>query len=107
MNQPVGVQFQPADLSYWNSIFSLSDCVQGLFKVGFDIINMFYADRQAQQTGFYPSQNLFFQRKLFMGGGTGVNDQRFGISDIGQMAYQLYRFNQFVGSFFSSLNLEC
>lgn len=45
MNQPVGVQFQPADLSYWNSIFSLSDCVQGLFKVGFDIINMFYADR--------------------------------------------------------------
>ena len=66
-------------------VLMLGTSYQGLINVPQNIIQGFQAHTQSNQVGWHTCCNLLLFVQLPMGGGSGVNHQGFGVTDIGQM----------------------
>ena len=78
----------------------------GIVEVGENVAHVFDTDRQPHQLGSDPSVALLLDRKLGMGGGGGVDDQRFGVADVGQQREQLQRIDQLLACLVAALDAE-
>lgn len=59
--------------------------MEGLFKISFNITDMFNAQRNAQHARRYTRFLLFFLAQLLMSGSSRMDDQRFGIAYISEV----------------------
>ena len=76
--------------------FGLMRCVgQRLIQIPQDVIQGFQAHRQPNHVRPDARRDLLFFRHLAMRGGGRVNDQGFGVADIGQMAQKLHPLDKF------------
>ena len=73
------------------------DLAEGNLEIFDDIIDMFDAYRNTNQVGFYTAGSLFLFTQLLMGSRGRVNDQRFGITNIGQVTGNFYVFDKSAG----------
>ena len=63
--------------------------LDGLIEIGKDIANILDAHGEAHQFRSDAGGGLLLCGKLLVGGGSGVNDQRFGVADVGQQREKL------------------
>src|SRR5690606_32912797 len=83
----------PAD-SVCSSAGALRDTLahrrpERLVQIGDDVVHVLNADGQANQVGAHARGPLFFLGQLLVGRARGVNDQRFGVTHVGQKRKQL------------------
>ena len=62
------------------------DC---LVQIGKDVANVLDADGEAHQFGSYAGLSLLRHAELLVRGGGGMDDQRLGVADVGQMREEL------------------
>ena len=79
----------------------------GLVEIGEDVADVLDADREADEFRGDPGGELFFDGELLVGRRGGVNDQRFGVADVGQQREELEGVDQFLAGFVAAFNSEC
>ena len=75
-------------------------------EVGENVAHVLNANRQAYQLGGNPGIALLLNAKLRMGGGCGVDDQRFSVTDIRQQREQLEGVDELLARLESALDAE-
>ncbi|MMZ62720.1 hypothetical protein D1872_249390 [compost metagenome] len=80
--------------------------VDRLLQIIQDVVDRLCTYRQANQAWCYTGSFLCFCSKLLMCRAGRMNNQRFGIADIGKMGEQLHVFDQFTTGFDSTLDLK-
>ncbi|KAB8760612.1 hypothetical protein FH972_026604 [Carpinus fangiana] len=63
--------------------------LEALLKVGDDVVNVLYADADADQVGGDAGVGLLLVGQLLVGGGPGVDGQTLGVADVGQVGDEL------------------
>ena len=59
---------------------------QGLVEIGLDVLDVFNSDRHTDVLRGDAGLELFLFGELGVGGGRGMDDQRLGVADVGQVA---------------------
>ncbi len=79
---------------------------QRLVEVGEDVIDVFDADREADEFGGDSGGALLFLVELGMSGGGRVDRQRFGIADVGEVFEKFEGIDEFRAGFGPTLDAE-
>ena len=77
-----------------------------IVEVGENVANVFDTDRKPYQLGGDAGVALLLDRELRMGGGSGVDDQRFRVANVGQQGEQLERIDQLLARLVAALDAE-
>ena len=80
--------------------------MQRLVDIGNNILHILDADRKPDEIGGDAGGNLLLLAQLLVGRGSRMNDQRFGIADIGQMRKQLHVVDELLARLDSPLDAE-
>jgi len=64
-------------------------CFDGLVEIGEDVADVFDADAEANEFGSDAGGGLLRGLELLVGGGGGMNHQRFSIADVGDEGEEL------------------
>ena len=84
----------------------LFDCVEPVLQVGNDIVNMFGTDGQTDGIGFYSLVSQFFLCQLAVGRGSGMDNEAFDVSYIGQQGEYLQVVDELVSLLHAALDLK-
>ena len=77
-----------------------SDTLQRLLQIFNDVLNGFGADGEADEIGGDAGGGLFFGGELLVSGAVGVNDQRFAVAHVGEVAEEFHAVDQLDAVFF-------
>jgi hypothetical protein len=80
--------------------------LQRLVDIGNDIVHVLDADGKANEVGRHSTGDLLLLAQLLVGRGSRMNDQRLGVTDIGQVGQQLDVVDKLLPRFDPSLDAE-
>ena len=89
-----------------HQVLARSGFGQGLIDVGDDVVDVFQAYRDADEFRGNAGGKLGLRTHLTMAGGGGVQDQGFGVADIGQVAGELDGVDEFFAGGQTAFNAE-
>ena len=81
-------------------------CLERLVDVGNNVLHLLDAYGEADEIGGDPCRNLLLRRQLLVGRGSGMNDQRLGVTDVGQVRQELHAIDKFLACLHTTPDAE-